>query len=174
MAEIHEIAGDSTVLTPETMARVIVAANHAAFSEVSGNSKGTVIDLAKSAGEWGLMFCLLQDGDGNVPIDDLEKLCKDQEIPPRGQQNLAKSSTREWIQYTTVITAQIAHGQPDAAKDELAVSMHKFWCEQNDGPGCGWAGCTQAAPGFWDNPGSSIRNAIATLGDGLSRWFKLH
>jgi hypothetical protein len=74
---------------------------------------------------------------------------KTKRYPLGGQQNLAKSSAREWIKYTTVITAHIAHGQSDAVKDELAVSMHKFWCEQNDGPGCGWARCTQAAPGFW-------------------------
>jgi hypothetical protein len=44
MAEIRKIAGNSTVLTPDAMARVILAANHAAFSEVSGNSEGTVIE----------------------------------------------------------------------------------------------------------------------------------
>ena len=175
VAEIRKIAGPSTALTPETMAQVIVAANHAAFSKVSGNSKGTVLDLAKSAGEWGLMFCLLQDDHGNVLIDDLEKLCKDAVVPPQGQGNLAKSSTREWIQYTAVITAHIAHAQNDAsAGDEVAGSMHTLWCEQNDGPGCGCAACTQGKPGFWDNPGPSIRNAMATFGGGLSGWFKFH
>ncbi len=172
VAEIRKIAGNSPVLTPEAMARVIVAANHADFSQVSGNSQGTVIDLAKSAGEWGLMFCLLQDSDGNVPIDDLEALCQTAVIPLRAQANLANSSAREWIQYTTVISAHIAHTQPDAAKEEVAGAMHQFWCAQNDGPGCGWAQCTQAEPGFWNNPGPSIRNAIASFGDGLNRWFK--
>ena len=169
VAAIRKIAGNST-LTPEAMARVIVAANHA-------DSKATVIDLAKSAGEWGLMFCLLQDHDGNIPIDDLEQLCKTKVLPPQGQENLAKSSTREWIQYTTVITAHIAHEQPDAANDEVAGSMHLFWCEQNDDPddaGCGWAQCTQGKPALWDNQSPSIRSAIASFGDGLSRWFKFH
>jgi hypothetical protein len=79
----------------------------------------------------------------------------------------------QWIQYTTVITAHIAHLQGNAAaSDEVAGSMHTLWCEQNGGPGCGCAECTQ--PGFWDNPGPSIRKAIAGFGGGLSRWFKFH
>lgn len=173
MEEIGKIAGGSRVLTPELMARVIVAANHTGLSKDCPDSRGEVIDLAKSAGEWGLMFCLLQDGDGDVPIDDLESLCKNQVIPPRGQQNLGKSSTREWIHYTTVITAHIAKGQPDAAAgNQVAGCMHDLWCEEKGGPGCGCATC--AKPGFWDSPGPAIRNAIDSLGAGLSGWFRFH
>jgi hypothetical protein len=167
---IRGIAGGS-VLTPETMAGVIVPANRA-------DPDASVVDLAKSAGEWALMFCLLQDDHGNVPIDDLIALCRNMTIPPRGKINLAKSSTREWIQYTTVITAHIAHakivsGQP-ALANQVGNEMHKQWCaqnHQNNGPGCGCAVCTAGA-GFWQNPGPSIRNAIATLGGGIGQWFR--
>ncbi len=173
--EIRKIAGDSPVLTPEAMARVIVASNQALFSDVSGNKKGTVIDRAKSAGEWALMFCLLHDDNGNVPIDDLEALCRDARVPHQGKSNLARSNTREWIHYTAVITAHIAHGQhSDAAKTETVEAMCSVWGEKDGGPGCGCDKCAKEKPGFWDNPSPSIQRSITTLGNELKGWFNFH
>jgi hypothetical protein len=170
--EIRKIAGNSPVLTPEAMARVIVASNQALFSGVSGNREGKVIDLAKSAGEWGLMFCLLQDDKGDVPIDDLEALCRDARVPHQGKGNLDKSGTREWIYYTAVITAHIVHGQHcDDVKTETVEAMCSVWGEKNNGPGCGCEKCTKEKPGFWDNAGPSIQRSITTFGNELKGWF---
>jgi len=158
IGEIRKIAGNS--LTPETMSAVILAANR--------NAAGTPEDLAKSAGEWALMFCLLQDDNGDVPIADLEKLCHDARVPDHGWQNLKKSSTLEWVQYTSVITAHIAKASVLAVIDH----MHEMWCSKDwhpiPGPGCGCNKCE--GPEFWKDARGSIRTAINRLPGGLGRF----
>ncbi len=170
VAKIREIVGNSAVLTPQSIAQVIIASNRGAFSDVSGNSKGKILDLAKSAGEWALMFCLLEDPEGNVPIADLEALCRDARVPQGGWDNLGSSGTREWVHYTSAITAHIAHGKHDSTA-EVVDAMHATWSEENSGPGCGCIKCMREEAAFWQNARQSVRDAIAGLGGSLGRWF---
>lgn len=163
IARIEAKAQGSDVLTPKTMAEVIIDANGGAFSDINGGVRGGLTDLAKSAGEWALMFCLLQDEDGNVPIVDLMALCREAKVPPRGRENLSRSSAHEWVQYTSVITACIVHEK--AGSLDIVGHMHEMWCgkgwHSTPGPGCGCDKCE--GPEFWQNVGKSVQTAIDKL-----------
>ena len=73
----------------------------------SDSNPGSPLDLAKSAGEFALLFNLLAGEEGRMRIVDMRMLFEQNEWPPGSLRNLGKATRGDWISATKRITHEI-------------------------------------------------------------------
>lgn len=117
---------DGQTLTIRGIARMIIKANEA-------DPKASSIDLAKSAGEWALMVCVLRPDatTTGIPVAGLERMYS-QADPTQLLIGSKRATALEWVKVTAQITAAIAAEKGLAARITLAEKLHDAFGRFND------------------------------------------
>ena len=115
-------SGDGTTMTQKNVAAAIIESNGREANP------GTSLDLAKSAGEFALLFNLIGKPDGTMLISDMRMLFEDTAWPPGALENLGRATAQQWRALTGEITRTIVelqvHG--DEHDQKLAQAMHDW------------------------------------------------
>ena len=112
-------SSDGTTMNQRDIAAAIIESNrHEA-------NPGSAVDLAKSAGEFALLFNLLGRDDSTMLISDMRMLFEHNTWPPGSLDNLGKATADEWRTLTQEIMRAIASlkfsGDNDKAQVEEAM-----------------------------------------------------
>ena len=110
-------SSDGTTMNQRDIAAAIIASNR------SETNPGSALDLAKSAGEFALLFNLLGREHGTMLISDMRMLFEENAWPPGSLQNLGTATADEWNTLTTKITRAIIDVQFDG--DEHGQQMEQ-------------------------------------------------
>ena len=94
-------SSDGTTMTRQDMASAIIEANG------REELRGSTLDLAKSAGEFALLFNLLGPDDGAMRISDMRMLCDKNQWPPDALRNLGTATRHQWNTTTREIMRRI-------------------------------------------------------------------
>jgi hypothetical protein len=113
---------DGKVLTIGSLAKLIVMANDGAWDK-----QGSVVDLAKSAGEWALMVCALRENDQttDISVADVEQMYS-QADPSRLLIGTRRATAVEWVKVTAQISAAVAAEKSDAVLG-VATALHSIF-----------------------------------------------
>lgn len=93
-------SSDGSTMTRKDVAAAIIEANG------REENTGSALDLAKSAGEFALLFNLLGRDDGTMLISDMRTLFDQNEWPPGALHNLRTATRHQW----NTITGEIMRG----------------------------------------------------------------
>lgn len=135
---------DGKTLTIDGIARMIVRANNGEW-----DVPGTRLDLAKSAGEWALLVCVLRKSESStdMPIDEIERLYREADST-RLLIGSRSATAQEWVRVTAQITAAIARGK-NSRVGALARRLHKAYRHINSGHAHKLCPCRKCNPGVW-------------------------
>jgi hypothetical protein len=130
-------------LTIQGVARMIIEANGA-------DPKASALDLAKSAGEWALMVCVLRAGEAttDIPTAALERMYS-QADPTQLLIGSGRATALEWVKVTAQITAAIAEEKGRVARMTLAEKLHQAFGRFNDVSNEKICPCMTCNPAIW-------------------------
>ena len=130
---------DGETLTIDGIARMIVRANDGEW-----DVPGTSLDLAKSAGEWALLVCVLRKDPSStdMPIAEIEQLYRDADST-RLLAGSRSATAEEWVRVTAQIAAAIARLR------NRKVRLHKVFRHINGPNGVRLCPCITCNPAMW-------------------------
>ena len=138
---------DGKTLTIQGIAQLILKANGGAW-----DAKGSIIDLAKSAGEWALMVCALRPNTSttDISVADLRALFSQGETAQllRGT---SQASARDWVKVSAQIASAIAAAHP-IKRLAIAANLHLAYRHMNRG-GEKLCPCRTCNPAAWPTEG---------------------
>jgi hypothetical protein len=140
MADVSN--GDT--LTLQGIAKMIIMANDGAW-----DSKGSVLDIAKSAGEWALMVCVLRANQAttDISVADLDRMYSQAD----STQVLAgsrRATAFAWVRVTAQITAAIA-AEKGQSKLTVAGALHAVFGGINAEGSEALCPCMTCNPRIW-------------------------
>jgi hypothetical protein len=137
--------GEGGTLTIHGIARMIISANAA-------DKNAKELDLAKSAGEWALMVCVLRADETttDIPVAALERMYS-QADPTQLLIGSGRATALQWVKVTAQITAAIAAEKGLAARITLAKKLHDAFGRFNSASEEKICPCIGCNPGSWTN-----------------------